>query len=81
MALFTKTVDIWSLTPEEIAKLQPGQYVTAGPDGTKGRFYGQGGTTVVAWSARVSSGKRRAEYLSKYAAYGREVRNNSKKVA
>lgn len=77
MARFAKTVDIWSLSPEEIAKLQPGQYVTAGPDGTKGRFYGQGASTVVAWSARVPSGKRRAEYLKKYAEFGRETRKKA----
>lgn len=35
MALFTKAVDIWSLSDDEIARLQPGQYVTAGPEGPK----------------------------------------------
>lgn len=78
MALFTKTVDIWSLSPEEIAKLQPGQYVQAGPQGPKGRFFGHGASTVVAWSARIPAGSRRNGYLAKYAQFGREVRNKGK---
>lgn len=76
MALFTKTVDIWSMTPEQIAQLQPGQYVRAGKDGPVGRFFGQGSSTVVAWSARIPSGKRRKEYLSAYANLGRKAREN-----
>lgn len=81
MALFVKTVDIWSLTDEQVAALQPGQYVTAGPNGVKGRFYGKGASVVVAWATRIPAGKRRAEYLSKYVAYGRTVRNSAKKAA
>lgn len=78
MAIFVKTLDIWSLTDEQIAALQPGQYVKAGPNGGVGRFYGKGASTVVAWSSRIPSGKRRAEYLAKYIQYGREVRNRAK---
>lgn len=78
MALFTKAVDIWSLTPEEIANLQPGQYVTAGPQGPKGRFFGCGSTTVVAWAASIPAGGRRREYLSKYAEFGRQARSKEK---
>ncbi|SCX31089.1 hypothetical protein DSM25558_5116 [Agrobacterium sp. DSM 25558] len=74
MARFSKTVDIWNLSPEAIAKLQPGQWVKAGPDGTKGRFMGQGASTVVAWVGRIPRGNRYFPYLRAYAAIGREVR-------
>lgn len=50
MAKFAKTIDIWSLSDHDRIKLQPGQYVTAGPGGAKGRFWGQRqSSTVVAW--------------------------------
>lgn len=78
MALFVKTVDIWALTDEKIAALQPGQYVRAGKDGPVGRFFGKGASTVVAWAARIPTGARRKEYLSAYARIGRETRNKSK---
>lgn len=74
MALFTKTVDIWALTPEEIARLQPGQWVKAGPDGTAGRFFGYGASIVVAWQSRLPKGRRYREFLKRYAAYGKAVR-------
>lgn len=77
VARFTKTVDIWSLSPEAIATLQPGQWVKAGPAGTKGRFMGQGASTVVAWADRIPRGKRYFEYLRRYAAIGRETRNRA----
>lgn len=49
MARFTKTVDVWALSPEERAKLQPGQHVKAGE--ARGRFWGERkASTVVAWS-------------------------------
>lgn len=50
MARFQRTVDIWAMTPEQRAKLLPGQYVKAGPEGPIGRFWGEGrASTVVAW--------------------------------
>lgn len=49
---YVKALDIWPLPPKSRAALQVGQWVTAGPDGPKGRYMGQkqGGTDVVAWS-------------------------------
>jgi hypothetical protein len=46
---YKKRIDIWQLTKDEINKLQPGQWVTAG--GNLGRFWGiRGmGIVVVAW--------------------------------
>lgn len=78
MAIFVKTVDIWALTDEQIAELQPGQYVRAGKDGPVGRFFGKGASTVVAWAARIPAGSRRKEYLSKYAEFGRQARSKAK---
>lgn len=74
MATFKKTVDIWAMTAEQIAALQPGQWVKAGPDGPSGRFFGHGASTVVAWSRRLPKGKRYFEYLKRYAQFGREAR-------
>lgn len=49
---FAPALDVWSLDPAARAALQPGQWVTAGPGGPKGRYLGQrpGGSDVVAWS-------------------------------
>jgi len=47
---YMKTVDIWTLDDEQRRKLPIGQWVTAGPDGPKGRWMGQGrASSVVAW--------------------------------
>jgi hypothetical protein len=49
---FRPAVDVWALDPAGRAALQPGQWVTAGPGGAKGRYLGQtrGGSDVVAWA-------------------------------
>lgn len=56
---YRRTVDIWTLSPTQRAALTPGQWVTAGGDGPKGRYMGQTarGTDVVAW-ADNARGKR-----------------------
>lgn len=48
---YIKTLDIWALGPQDIKRLQPGQWVTAGPQGDKGIYCGvkPSGTIVVAW--------------------------------
>jgi len=47
---YTKTLDLWTLDDEQRRKLPIGQWVTAGPDGPKGRWMGQGrASSVVAW--------------------------------
>ncbi|GGX91285.1 hypothetical protein GCM10007160_18480 [Litchfieldella qijiaojingensis] len=51
---FQKTLDIWAIDREEIAKkLQPGQWVTAG--GARGVYCGvkPGGTVVVMWEGNA----------------------------
>lgn len=77
MCRFSKAVDIWKLTPEQISKLQPGQWVYANDPEVKGRFFGQGASTVVAWSKRLPKGKRHFEYLRRYAQIGRETRGRA----
>ncbi len=48
--MFFKVIDIWELNDGQRAKLRRGQWVQAGPDGPKGRFYAQTkSTTIVAW--------------------------------
>ncbi|MEQ8308038.1 MAG: hypothetical protein RIA09_15890 [Hoeflea sp.] len=67
---YTPTLDIWSLPPEIRAKIQPGQWVKAGPNGARGRYLGQTktGSDVVAWehNARGKPG-----YLSTLRAYAK----------
>lgn len=71
---FTKKIDLWSLTDEQIAALQTGQWVTAGPDGARGRFFGKGASVVVAWEKRLPRGSRYSVYLKRYAEFGRAAR-------
>lgn len=48
--MFFKVIDIWELTDDQRAKLRRGQWVSAGPNGPKGRFYAQTkSSTIVAW--------------------------------
>ena len=62
MAKFQPRLDIWTLTPAERAKLQPGQHITAGPD-NPGVFLGQGkGGTVAMWEGNAK-GRDRAAYM------------------
>lgn len=72
MARFTKTVDIWTLDDAQRAQLQPGQWVQAGEDGPKGRFFGQGRSTVCAWLGNARRDYR--GYMNFMAGYGRNVR-------
>jgi hypothetical protein len=37
---YTKSIDIWKLSSQQIACLQPGQWVYAGEPTSKGRFFG-----------------------------------------
>lgn len=48
---FQKALDIWNATSQDIAKLQPGQWVFAGNRDSMGRFLGvkRSGSVVVAW--------------------------------
>lgn len=72
---FVKTVDVWTLSPVERAALQPGQHVTAGPAGPRGRFMGEGrGSTVVAWRGNAKGHKAGAlDYQRALRVYARSV--------
>lgn len=68
---YTPAVDIWALTPEQRATLQPGQWVTAGPEGPKGRFWGERQvSTVVAWQGNARG--RSWVYHAALRAYAKE---------
>ena len=65
---FLPTVDLWSLSSDELANLLPGQWVSAGtPDDARnncGRFYGvlAGGSIVVAWNGNARSRDSYTQY-------------------
>jgi hypothetical protein len=72
---FRSTVNVWSMSREEVATLQRGQWVSAGtPDADRnncGRFWGitKSGTLVVGWNGnarRFAKGPRdyqRTQYV------------------
>lgn len=64
MARFQPRVDIWTLTPEQRAALQPGQHITAGPD-NPGVYLGQtrGGSDVAMWEGNAK-GRDRRDYMA-----------------
>ena len=69
---YQPALNIWNLSPEQIKALPIGQWIYAGDPSTKGRFYGQGRSTVIAWHGR---GKGRwAEYCKALHAYGKTVK-------
>jgi hypothetical protein len=73
MARYTATIDIWTLDDAERRRLQVGQWVSAGPlDATgsnRGRFYGQGFTTAVAWLGNAR-GRDYRNYMRALYQYG-----------
>jgi len=73
MNRFRPTLDIWPLTDEERRALPIGQWVTAGPDGPRGRFYGEGRSTVVAWLGNAKASRDYAGYMRAIRDYGRSV--------
>lgn len=75
MARFSKAIDIWALSSGERQRLQPGQWVTAGPDGPRGRFYAEGRSTVVAWNGNARG--RWSAYQRALADYGATVRKSA----
>jgi hypothetical protein len=56
---FRPTLDVWTLSPDQIAALRPGQWVSAGPPSADrsncGRFHGvrPSGSVVVAWNGNA----------------------------
>ena len=70
---FTKTIDIWQLTSEERAQLQPGQWVKSGPHGSLGRFYGEGrASTVVAWTGNARGHRNQPGGIAGYHKFMRQ---------
>ena len=61
---FTKALDIWKLTPAEIARLQPGQWVYAGEPTSKGRYLGvrPSSSVVVGWLGNARNHSPRKSY-------------------
>lgn len=66
---YRPTLDVWTLTESERAALSPGQWVTAGPNGPKGRYMGQTatGSDVVAWADNARGQKGYGATLRAYA--------------
>ena len=60
MARYQKRLDVWALSQEERARLQPGQHITAG--GARGVYLGQtrNGTDVAMWEKSVPARLRAA---------------------
>jgi len=52
---YRPALDIWPLPERARAALHPGQWVTAGPGGPRGRYLGQtrAGVDVVAWAGNA----------------------------
>lgn len=75
MAKFTKTVDIWKLDSAARKRLQCGQWVTAGADGPKGRFYGEGRVTVVAWLGNAKASRDYVGYMKTLRKYAKTCCN------
>jgi hypothetical protein len=73
MSRFLPTLDIWALDDAQRARLPIGQWVTAGPDGPKGRFLGQGRSTVVAWLGNARGSRDYHGYMRTLRDYGRSV--------
>lgn len=61
---YTKAFDIWRLTPVEIRRLQPGQWVFAGERDSRGRYLGikPSGSVVVGWLGNARNHSPRKAY-------------------
>ena len=73
MGRYTKTVNIWNLDTAGRKALQVGQWVQAGQDGPKGRFYGEGRTTVVAWVGNAKASHNYFGYMKNIYAYAKRT--------
>lgn len=71
---YEPTIDIWTLTDEQRAKLPVGQWVTAGPDSARGRFLGAGRSTqVVAWLPNARGSGDYRGYMTTLRNYARSI--------
>lgn len=71
MTKYTKTIDIWEIPEEKRGDIPIGQWVSAGPDGPRGRFLGHGRATVVAWLPNARG--RYRQYMATLRDYGRSI--------
>ena len=70
---YRTAIDIWQLDSAQRAALPIGQWVYAGDPSQKGRFFGEGAVTVVAWMGNAQG--RYRSYMAALRDYGRSVRN------
>jgi hypothetical protein len=66
---YAPAFDIWTVPGYLRGLIQPGQWVTAGPNGPRGRYMGQkpGGSDVVAWQNNARGRKGYGAALRAYA--------------
>lgn len=66
---FKATIDIWALSDSERAAIQPGQWVKAGDNGSRGQYMGMkpGGSDVVAWRNGRKNYANKRRMLRQYA--------------
>lgn len=69
---YTRAFNIWNLSDDMRKRIPIGQWVYAGDPANKGRFYGQGRSTVVAWLGNGRSDWK--AYCAAIKDYGRSVR-------
>lgn len=75
--LFVRAFDVWPLPDYARAVILPGQWVTAGPGGPRGRYMGQtaGGSDVVAWAGNAKGRPGYGAALRAYAKAGAAARS------
>jgi hypothetical protein len=63
---YIKSPNIWEMNSAAIRRLQPGQWVYAGDEATRGQFLGvvkPSGTVVVAWYENAKNSKDYRRYV------------------
>ena len=70
---YQKPLDIWKMSDKEIKNLQPGQWIYAGDQSNKGKFFGmkKSGTVVVAWMGNVKQQASYSEYMKMLSNYAK----------
>jgi len=73
---YVETVNIWNASDEEIAALQPGQWVRAGTNGPRGQWCGLkkiSGVKVVAWFCNRKTKRGYYEYFNALRNYAKRT--------
>jgi hypothetical protein len=66
--------DIWQMNDQQIAAMQPGQWVFAGEPNNRGIYLGttSRGTVVVAWTGNIANhGRNRLAYIRSLRQYAK----------